>query len=191
MNKAFKIIISISISYLLLFQMTSLGLLHETFSMRAYAVDEDSFSNNIDNLGDVDSDGEINSMDSLLILEYVTSIIQLNDEKLLAADVNMDGTVNSEDSFWIIYRSIGIIDDFNHSLSEMFDGEIVPGFKITVSETDNSVTAVVNLIQGSLLFGNFKIETNEKLNCEAIKMTSEFKKIRNELEEDGFTSYWL
>lgn len=61
-------------------------------------------------IGDVNGDGYINAIDSLLIIESTTdgSLLFENQKKL--ADVNNDGEVNSSDSLILLRYTVGEID---------------------------------------------------------------------------------
>ena len=62
-------------------------------------------------LGDVNDDGEVNSVDAALILQVEAGIIDLNDlEFPNNADVNEDGVVNSVDASLILQFEAGFID---------------------------------------------------------------------------------
>jgi hypothetical protein len=63
-------------------------------------------------LGDVNNDKNINSMDALLILQYVVGKSTLSATQLKAADVNVDGKVNSTDALKILQYSVGQIKSF-------------------------------------------------------------------------------
>ena len=61
-------------------------------------------------LGDVDCDGDVDSVDAQLVLQYEADLIsslpcQLN------GDVNVDGTINSIDAALILQYHAGLIDD--------------------------------------------------------------------------------
>lgn len=58
-------------------------------------------------LGDVDGDGELTSVDALVVLRYAMQIISEIDTEL--ADVNGDGQVNSLDALLVLRRAMGII----------------------------------------------------------------------------------
>lgn len=60
-------------------------------------------------LGDVDMDGDINSLDALLLLQFNAMMVELNETQKQAADVNGDGTINSIDALVILQINAGII----------------------------------------------------------------------------------
>ncbi len=63
-------------------------------------------------LGDVNDDGEIDSQDSLSILEYEVGNSDLTDTQKLAADTNKDTEIDSQDSLLILEYEVGNISDF-------------------------------------------------------------------------------
>lgn len=56
-------------------------------------------------MGDVNNDGEVNSSDALLVLQYAVGSIEEIDIK--AADMNGDGVINSSDALSILKVSVG------------------------------------------------------------------------------------
>lgn len=64
------------------------------------------------NLGDVNGDGKINSLDAARILKYDAGIAVLAEDELAAADVNGDGKINSLDAARILKYDAGLIESF-------------------------------------------------------------------------------
>lgn len=64
-------------------------------------------------LGDVNADGVINSVDALRVLQHSVDIIQLQDAAAKRADVNKDKIINSNDALNILRYSVGLITDFS------------------------------------------------------------------------------
>lgn len=62
-------------------------------------------------MGDIDNDGEITSADALMILQSVTGLNQLDDEKMFLADVDGDGELTSADALKILQKIVGIYDE--------------------------------------------------------------------------------
>ncbi|MBO5421431.1 MAG: dockerin type I repeat-containing protein [Clostridia bacterium] len=60
-------------------------------------------------IGDVNNDGQINSSDALLILQYSVGSYALNGNAFTAADTNRDGKVNSSDALIILQFAVGKI----------------------------------------------------------------------------------
>jgi hypothetical protein len=56
-------------------------------------------------LGDINSDGKVNSSDALAVLQYAVGSIKTIDKA--AADVNGDGGINSSDALLILQTSVG------------------------------------------------------------------------------------
>ncbi|MBQ8575712.1 MAG: hypothetical protein IJ447_06695 [Clostridia bacterium] len=61
-------------------------------------------------LGDINSDGNINSTDALLALEYTVGKADFNKSQEKAGDINKDGNVTSNDALIIISISAGKLD---------------------------------------------------------------------------------
>ena len=59
-------------------------------------------------LGDVNQDGNINSIDALLVLQANAGIVDLDDTRIKAADVDTNGSVNSIDALLILQKNAGI-----------------------------------------------------------------------------------
>ncbi len=59
------------------------------------------------NLGDVNSDGKINSADALMALEYSVGKNTLTGSQLKAADIDQNGKVNSQDAFILLSVATG------------------------------------------------------------------------------------
>ncbi len=59
------------------------------------------------NLGDVNDDGKINSVDALMALEYSVGKVKLTNSQFHAADINNDGDVSSTDALIIISIAAG------------------------------------------------------------------------------------
>ncbi|MBQ7646536.1 MAG: InlB B-repeat-containing protein, partial [Clostridia bacterium] len=61
-------------------------------------------------LGDVNCDGEIDSMDAVETFKYDAGLVDLDADQLFAADVNGDGEADSSDAVMILKYDAGIID---------------------------------------------------------------------------------
>ena len=59
-------------------------------------------------LGDADEDGEVDSLDALLILRYSIDIIGADELNLENADVNQDGVVNGMDALLVLRMALNI-----------------------------------------------------------------------------------
>ncbi len=64
-------------------------------------------------LGDVNADGVINSVDALRVLQHSVSLIQLQGDEAKRADVNADKIINSNDALNILRYSVGLITSFS------------------------------------------------------------------------------
>lgn len=63
-------------------------------------------------LGDVNTDGKINSNDALVVLQYSVGSVNLSSEQKKLADVNKDNKINSNDALKILQYSVGSISKF-------------------------------------------------------------------------------
>lgn len=63
-------------------------------------------------IGDINTDGKINSADALLVLQSSMGVITLTDTQKLLADVNEDGKINSTDALLILQYATGKITSF-------------------------------------------------------------------------------
>ncbi len=61
------------------------------------------------NMGDVNSDGKVSSLDAAWVLKHDAKLITLEGESLTAADYNGDGKVNSLDASKILKEDAGIV----------------------------------------------------------------------------------
>ncbi|MBP3442046.1 MAG: hypothetical protein J6L62_04505 [Clostridia bacterium] len=66
------------------------------------------------NLGDVNSDGKINSADALQVLEYSVGSLNLNLSQKKAGDLDKNGKVNSQDALIILSVSAGKVSINNY-----------------------------------------------------------------------------
>lgn len=76
----------------------------------AYTSNDYSFKA-IDNIGDVDLDGEITSNDALSVLQMVTGLSEITDEKKAIADVDDDGEITSADALLLLQYIVGNIEE--------------------------------------------------------------------------------
>ena len=63
-------------------------------------------------LGDVNGDGEVNTRDAKLIMQYELGLLDATGLDLAAADVNGDGEINTRDAKLIMQYELGLIDQF-------------------------------------------------------------------------------
>lgn len=63
-------------------------------------------------IGDINTDGKINSADALFVLQSSMGVITLTDTQKLLADVNEDGKINSTDALLILQYATGKITSF-------------------------------------------------------------------------------
>ena len=62
-------------------------------------------------IGDIDSNGTVDSVDALLALRCAIGIMELNGTQLAAADVNGNGVCDSTDALLILRFALGLIDE--------------------------------------------------------------------------------
>lgn len=63
-------------------------------------------------LGDVNRDGSVDTLDASLILQYSVGLIELDDEQLILADVSGDNSTDTLDASLILQYSVGLISQF-------------------------------------------------------------------------------
>lgn len=73
-------------------------------------------------LGDVNSDKQLNAVDALMILQHSVDLISLDQDAQLRADVDCDGLANAEDALLILQRSVHLT--WRFYLDEMYIEEI-------------------------------------------------------------------
>ena len=110
-------------------------------------------------VGDVNSDGKINSVDALCILQHAVSLVVLSEANQKLADVNWDGAINSTDALEILLFTTGAKD----SLPKKPGGEAekpTTSYKGTVtaepslrlrSDTNTSSAILANIPYGTVL----------------------------------------
>lgn len=135
--------IKILVSIIAIFSMASGCFGFSSFS--ASAADEEY------TIGDINSDGSINSLDSLIALQASVDSVTLTALQKKAADVNLDNTVNSEDALIILNYSTGIADSIsaNDVLIDMYISAAskanteIPGYRLkTISDTYDAYVMV-------------------------------------------------
>ena len=87
---------------------------------------------NTPRLGDVNADGNINSIDALMILQCSVGQTKLDSAQKKAADVNADGGINSIDALDVLRFSIGLISSFSGEIADIpsYDTVKTPSVKI-------------------------------------------------------------
>lgn len=65
-------------------------------------------------LGDINNDGQINTTDARLALQYAVDKIGMSEEEWIAGDVNLDEKVNTTDARLILQYAVGKIHDFQN-----------------------------------------------------------------------------
>lgn len=86
-------------------------------------------------LGDINNDGQINTTDARLALQYAVDKIGMSEEEWIAADVNRDEVVNTTDARLLLQYAVGKIHDFGNP-----DGTTAPS-RPTTEPTRKTTTA--------------------------------------------------
>jgi len=73
-----------------------------------YIIRSGTFSISAVSKGDVNSDGQVNIIDALLISQYTVGMRTLTQAQLAAAEVNNDGQVNIVDALFIAQYTVGL-----------------------------------------------------------------------------------
>ena len=73
---------------------------------------DDSVEEDPDLLGDANSDGIVNNVDAMLILQYSSGVTTNVTPNLSVCDVNGDGTVNNVDAMLVLQYSSGVLEKF-------------------------------------------------------------------------------
>ncbi|MBE6678057.1 MAG: hypothetical protein E7597_04595 [Ruminococcaceae bacterium] len=102
------------------------------------AADFSSIKTNVDfNCGDVNADGETNSLDAALVLKHDSGIATLDINAVEIADVNCDGVANSLDAALILKYDAKIITDFM--------AHPIPDNSISVEESFTGVSSEADI----------------------------------------------
>ncbi|MBE7057300.1 MAG: hypothetical protein E7388_07685 [Ruminococcaceae bacterium] len=80
-------------------------------NVTAEATYKDNFEVNVI-YGDADSNGKVDAIDAMVVLQYDVEIIEASEINLTAADVDGDGTVNAIDAMLILQYDVEIINKF-------------------------------------------------------------------------------
>ena len=70
-----------------------------------------SFGGGSPMLGDIDSNGTVDSIDALLALRHAMGLIQLNETQIATADINGNGICDSTDALQILRFALGLINE--------------------------------------------------------------------------------
>ena len=80
-------------------------------NVTAEATYKDNFEVNVI-YGDADSNGKVDAIDAMVVLQYDVEIIEASEINLTAADADGDGTVNAIDAMLILQYDVEIINKF-------------------------------------------------------------------------------
>ncbi len=75
--------------------------------------------------GDANDDGNVSSIDALIILQYSVELAELSETQQILADVTGDGSVNSADALDVLRYAIGTIEKFDKSYENTLKYEYV------------------------------------------------------------------
>lgn len=128
-------------------------------------------------LGDVDSNGQVNSSDALTILKYAVGMIDDANKKL--ADVDLNGTVNSSDALIVLKTAVGMYDEIKDIEKPVCMSSIIE----PVVKTGN-----YSMKMGSIAYNSEEVVVKGKDAADIIE-TKWFKEIA--LFKDGKSYYIL
>ena len=89
------------------------------------------------NKGDVNRDGDITINDALLVLQYSTGEITLDEDQKNRADTNGDGKINSADALWILQhktKSVTVSAEIINAIEKNGKGDINDDKSITTED---------------------------------------------------------
>ena len=89
------------------------------------------------NKGDVNRDGDITINDALLVLQYSTGEITLDEDQKDRADTNGDGKINSADALWILQhktKSVTVSAEIINAIEKNGKGDINDDKSITTED---------------------------------------------------------
>ena len=93
-------------------------------------------------MGDVNGDGYINSLDSLLVIQSFSDEDLLFDSQKKLADVNEDGEINSTDALILLRYSVNDISILPYSSEKQKEIDSLRNSRNVDCKTDNSYTLV-------------------------------------------------
>ena len=115
-------------------------------------------------LGDVNEDGKVDNLDSVMTLRYIAGLVELTPEQILKADVNCDGKVTEEDAKLILNYDAEIISGFSsefagylNEINNSINEDYVNGYEIGDVNADGKVDStdanlIYNYIRGIKTF---------------------------------------
>ncbi|MBQ3195557.1 MAG: leucine-rich repeat protein [Clostridia bacterium] len=139
----------------------------ETFEEQS---EDDSFVATVDVLyGDVNGDGNINSLDAAQVLKHDAQLIILDGDGIVAADVNADGEVNSLDAAQILKYDAQLIESF--PAGDCFAGSDETSQPSNNSENENVevLPSIEAEIGEYITFGSYEQDNNTANGKEAIE----------------------
>ena len=99
--------------------------------------------------GDINSDGKVNSLDALIVLQYSVGLFT-DVKNFRAGDVNSDMLLNSIDALIILQISVGLINPEDYSLRSTTQEKTTKRITTTTRITTESTTATPSAIYSTL-----------------------------------------
>lgn len=136
-------------------------------------------------IGDINGDKEIDTIDALMTLQYASGKITFTSEQITAADVNLDGNVNTVDALMILQYASGKISDFlftenayeiSSDLTYNFEDASLKDFDPIILNSDKNVSIITD---GS----------TKKLQCNSTILTTEIPEYIVEVGDIRWVNY--
>ena len=125
-------------------------------------------------LGDIDSDGDITSVDAVRLVRYLVDLVELTDRQKLAADVDHDNDITSTDAIKLVRYLVGLVDTLDaqptRGISSRLNAAVV-----TVKDVNGrkgELVSVPAVIAGNPGFAGFTFEVNCPKTLELISVSS-------------------
>ena len=124
--------------------------------------------------GDIDSDGDITSVDAVRLVRYLVDLVELTDRQKLAADVDHDNDITSTDAIKLVRYLVGLVDTLDaqptRGISSRLNAAVV-----TVKDVNGrkgELVSVPAVIAGNPGFAGFTFEVNCPKTLELISVSS-------------------
>lgn len=107
--------------------------------------------------GDVNSDGEIDTLDAIRLAKYLVDMVTLTPQQLQAADVNQDGDITATDAIRLAKYLVGLIDTLDHTyvrnVTQSGDTPLI--YAASVNAEPGAIVQVPVSISGNSGFAGF------------------------------------